>query len=92
MNARITSTLLVTGAVVAALTGCGGSKLSHASIEKLIVVELGTRGYPGVAVKCSDVDNEVGKKFTCDVTGAKGFTKIDGSVAKNDQINLDRVY
>lgn len=89
---RILPSLGVSVAVLAAVTGCGGSKLSHQSIEKLIVSELGNRGYPGVTVKCDDIDNKVGKKFTCDVNGAKGFTKIDGSVAPKDQINLDRVY
>jgi hypothetical protein len=89
---RVIPSLGVSVAVIAALTGCGGSKLSHQSIEKLIVSELGNRGYPGVTVKCDDVDNKVGKKFTCTVDKAKGFTKIDGSVAKNDQINLDKVY
>ncbi len=75
----------------AALTGCGGSKLSGDSIEKLIVEDLGNRGYAGIEVSCPDVDNEVGTKFTCDVTGTDKFTKIDGSVAKDDQVNLDRV-
>ena len=75
----------------AALTGCGGSKLSGDSIEKLIVEDLGNRGYAGIEVTCPDVDNEVGAKFTCDVTGTDEFTKIDGSVAEGDQVNLDRV-
>ena len=75
----------------AALTGCGGSKLSGDSIEKLIVEDLGNRGYAGIEVSCPDVDNEVGTKFTCDVTGTGEFTRIDGSVAKDDQVNLDRV-
>jgi hypothetical protein len=87
VKTRIVSSLGASVLVAAALTGCGGSKLSHQSIEKLIVSELGNRGYPGATVKCGDVDNKVGKKFTCDVS----FTKIDGSVAKNDQINLDKV-
>lgn len=77
--------------VAAALTGCGGTKLSGDSIEKLIVEDLGNRGYAGLEVSCPDVDNEVGKKFTCDVKGSDEFTKIEGSVANDDQVNLDRV-
>jgi hypothetical protein len=79
-------------AVVAALAGCGGSKLSHQSIEKLIVQELGNRGYAGATVKCPDVDNKVGKKFTCTVSGVSKFTTIDGSVASGDKINLDGIH
>lgn len=73
------------------LAACGGQKLSGDSIEKLIVEDLGTRGYADVSVTCPDVDNEVGKKFTCDVANGPGFTKIEGSVAEGDKVNLDRV-
>ncbi|MCW2989418.1 MAG: hypothetical protein JWM73_12 [Solirubrobacterales bacterium] len=76
-------------ALVVAFAGCGGSKLSGNSIEKLIVTELGNRGYANLKVNCPDVDNKVGKKFTCDVTGAKAFTKVEGTVAKDDTVNLD---
>ena len=92
MSKRILPSLGVGFGVLALLSGCGGSKLSGNSIEKLIVSELGNRGYTGVTVKCGDVDNKVGKKFTCDVKGSDKVTKIDGSVAANDQINLDKLY
>jgi hypothetical protein len=92
VNIKLLPSLGAGLAFAALLAGCGGSKLSGDSIEKLIAGDLGNRGYTSVKVNCDDVDNEVGKKFTCDVTGAPGFTKIDGSVAKGDQINIDRVY
>ena len=88
MSTRVIGTLGTSIAVVAALSGGGGSKLSHQSIEKLIVQELGSRGYSGVTVKCPDVDNKVGKAFSCDVSGTDKFTKINGSVAAGDKINL----
>jgi hypothetical protein len=91
VNIRTLPTLGVGLALAATFAGCGGSKLSGSSIEKLIAQDLGNRGYSSVKVQCDDVDNEVGKKFTCDVEGGPGFTKIDGSVAKGDQINIDRV-
>jgi hypothetical protein len=90
VNMRTLPTLGVSVAVVAALTGCGGSKLSGSSIEKLILKDLGSRGYAAAKVKCPDVDNKVDTKFTCDVTGAPDFTKIDGSVASGDKVNLVR--
>ena len=88
MSTRVIGTFGTSIALVAAFAGCGGSKLSHQSIEKLINQELGKRGYPGATIKCPDVDNKVGKKFSCTVSGAAKFTTIDGSVASGDKINL----
>lgn len=91
VSMRTIPALSVSVALVAVLAGCGGSKLSGSSIEKLIIGDLGNRGYASVKVSCPDVDNNVGKKFTCTVTGGPGFTKIEGSVAKGDKVNIDRV-
>lgn len=77
--------------VAVVLAACGGTKLSGDSIEKLLVKDLGNRGYAGLEVSCPDVDNEVGKAFTCNVTGSDEITEIEGSVAKDDQVNVDRV-
>lgn len=70
--------------VLAALSGCGGSKLSGSSIEKFVVQDLGDRGYADARIDCPDVDNEVGKAFTCDVAGVSRFTRFEGKVTKND--------
>src|SRR3954469_7359251 len=74
-----------------ALSACGSSKLSADSIEKLIVKDLGPRGYAGLRVSCQDVDDTVGKQFTCDVSGVKAVTKVDGTVLKGDRISIDRL-
>ena len=76
----------------ALLTACGDvPKLSGDSIEKRIVQRYdGNRGYAGIEVSCPDVDNEVGQKFTCEVTGTDKFTRIDGSVAAGDGVRLDQ--
>jgi hypothetical protein len=87
--ARAAASLAVAGAL--ALAGCGGSKLSASSIEKLIAKDLGPRGYPGLSVSCDDVDDTVGKTFTCDVSGVKAVTKVDGTVLKGDRISIDRL-
>jgi hypothetical protein len=71
------------------IAGCGGSKLTGSSIEKLLMANI-TRGYPGATVDCPDVDNEVGKTFTCDVKGVKGVSKIEGKVAEGDKVDLVR--
>ncbi|MFL5844380.1 MAG: hypothetical protein ACJ762_06770 [Solirubrobacteraceae bacterium] len=73
------------------LAGCGGSKLDGDSIAKLIVPELADRGYGDATLDCPDVDNKVGTKFTCEISDAPPLTKVEGSVASDDQINLDRV-
>jgi hypothetical protein len=73
------------------LAGCGGTQLDGASIEKLLVTELGNRGYAHARVACPDVDNEVGRAFTCEVTGVSAVTKVEGSVARNDEINVVRL-
>lgn len=86
MNIRILPSLGVSVAVLAAVTGCGGSKLSGNSIEKLVLGDLGNRGYTGAKVDCSDVDNKVGKNFTCNVSGVKSYTKFEGQVAEKDGI------
>lgn len=86
MNLRIVSPGIACIAALVALSGCGGSKLSGSSIEKLIVQDLGNRGYPNAKINCRDVDNEVGKTFTCDVSGVKQYTKFEGKVAENDGI------
>lgn len=91
MIARIVPSVGVGLIAAVALAACGGTKLSGDSIEKLLVEDLGNRGYAGLEVACPDVDNEVGKTFTCDVTGSDEFTKIEGSVAQDDQVNVDRV-
>lgn len=91
MIKRVLPSVGVALLAVGALAGCGGEKLSGDSIEKLIVEDLGTRGYADVTVSCPDVDNEVGKKFSCDVENGPGFTKIEGSVAEGDKVNLDSV-
>lgn len=86
MNTRVLPSAGVLVALLAALAGCGGSKLSGDSIEKLIVQDLGNRGYANAKIDCPDVDNKVGKTFTCDLSGVKKFTKFEGKVAKNDGI------
>jgi hypothetical protein len=87
--ARAAASLALAGAL--AVAGCGANKLSGSSIEKLIVKDLGPRGYAGLSVSCDDVDDEVGRKFTCDVSGVKGRTKVDGTVLKGDRISIDRL-
>ena len=79
------ATLLAAGA----LAGCGGEKLSGDSIEKLATAELGPLGYADAKVECDDVDNEVGKAFTCSVEGVPGKTELKGTVAEGDKVNLD---
>jgi hypothetical protein len=78
-------------AAAVTMTGCS-SQLTGKSIQKLIQGELGSRGYAGAQIKCPDVDDKVGKKFTCTVTGNSKITTVDGSVAPNDQINIDAVH
>jgi len=85
-----TALSLAIGAALA-LAGCGGNKLSADSVEKLIVKDLGPRGYAGLTVSCDDIDDKVGKKFTCDVSNAKGATKVDGTVLTGDRMSIDRL-
>lgn len=73
------------------LAGCSQTQLDGNSIEKLLVTELGNRGYANASVDCPDVDNEVGTRFACEVTGVPAVTKVEGSVAGNDEIKLGRV-
>ena len=86
MNTRLLSTGAACLVAVGALAGCGGSQLSGDSIEKLIVEDLGNRGYANATIDCPDVDNEVGKTFTCKVSGVKQYTSFEGKVAENDSI------
>ena len=90
MFKRILPSATISLIAAASFAGCGGEKLSGDSIEKLVVENL-ERGYPGMKVDCPDVDNKVGEKFTCDVTGSDEITKVEGSVAEDDQVNLDKV-
>ena len=90
MSVRATACLAV-AACALGVAGCGGSKLSGNSIEKLIVKDLGPRGYAGLSVSCDDVDNTAGQKFTCDASGVKDVTKVDGTVLKGDRISIDRL-
>ena len=76
----------------AVLSGCGTAHLTGSSIEKLITQEVGSRGYPGITVKCPDVTDKVGTKFTCDVSGNPKISKVDGTVAPGDKINLDALH
>ena len=90
MFARATAGLAV-AACTLGVAGCGGSKLSGNSIERLIVKDLGPRGYAGLSVSCDDVDDKAGTTFTCDVSGVKRATKVDGTVLKGDRISIDRL-
>jgi hypothetical protein len=73
-------------ALLGAGVGCGGSKLSGDSIEKLVVEDAANRGLGAAKVACDDVDNEVGERFTCDVSGIRKYSTFEGKVARNDGI------
>lgn len=79
------------GAAGSGGSSSGTSMLSGTSLESLITTELGNRGYPNAQITCADVVNVVGTKFTCTVEGVPDFSTVKGSVAPNDQINLDSV-
>lgn len=81
--ARLLSGVLLAGL----LAGCG-TQLGGASIARLATGWLGDRGYEHAGVDCPDVDNEVGTRFTCTVSGVPQLTKIEGSVARHDEIRL----
>jgi hypothetical protein len=86
----VTARLVLGVMLVLPVAGCGGTKLRGSSIAKPISGKLGARGYPGAKVQCPDVDNKVGKTFTCTVSGAEGTTRVDGTVAKGDRFYVDR--
>jgi hypothetical protein len=85
---RIKAGLGVAAAAAVAVSGCGGTHLTHASIEKAFAGGLGKVGYPGLTIKCPDVNDKVGTTFTCDVTGTDKFHKVSGVVDAKEHVKL----
>ena len=79
-------------AVVAAVgvAGCG-AKLRGDSMEPLIVRELADRGHKGAKVTCDDVDDEVGRHYSCALSGVGGRSRVEGTVLRGDRISIDRL-
>jgi hypothetical protein len=80
-------------AVVAALgtVGCGTAKLRGDSMEPLIEHELAQRGHKGAQVACEDVDDEVGTKYSCGLSGVEGRSRVEGTVLSGDRVSIDRL-
>lgn len=74
-------------AVAVLLTGCGGTMLSGDSLEDTFL-DATLKGHPDARIECPDVDNEPGRRFTCDVTGVPGKTKLNGRVTRGDGVAL----
>ena len=85
---RAAASLVVAAAVGA--TGCG-AKLRGDSMESLIERQLAQRGHKGAKVTCEDVDDEVGRKYACVVSGVDGRTRVEGTVLNGDRISIDRL-
>jgi hypothetical protein len=83
---RIVPALAASGALLAALTGCGGARVSGSSIGKLIEQDLATRGHPNARIDCPDVDDEVGRRFSCVVAGVPRVTRFEGRVVRHEGI------
>jgi hypothetical protein len=88
---RITASLGVTAAAAMAISGCGSVHLTHKSIEKAFASQLGSAGYPGVSVKCPDVNDKVGTTFTCKVSGSSKVHSISGIVSTKDHVKISKV-
>ena len=71
--------------------GCGGAKLRGSSMEPLIVHELAARGHHGAKVSCGDVDDRVGVRYRCALTGVAGRSRVEGTVLSRDRISIDRL-
>ena len=85
---RAAASLVVAAAVGA--TGCG-AKLRGDSMEPLIERELVQRGHKGAKAACADVDDEVGHKYSCELSGVDGRTRVEGTVLNGDRISIDRL-
>ena len=77
--------------VVAVLTGCG-TKIEGDSVEKELMDSYGTRGYPGLRFECPDPDNEVGKRFVCEMSGLEGYTRVEVEVRGNESVQVVREF
>lgn len=73
--------------LAAAQAGCGGVVLAHESVERAFARELARRGHPDVRVRCPDVPNEVGRRFTCRVRGG-GLARVRGEVRGGDRVAI----
>ena len=81
--------LLLPLAVVVA--GCG-TKVDGASVEKELTESYGKRGYPGLRFECPDPDNEVGKRFVCEMSGLEGYGRVEVEVRDNESVQVVREY
>jgi hypothetical protein len=64
------------------LAGCG-TKIDGASIERELARAEGDGRF-----SCPDPDNEVGRRFTCTVTGLEGVTRIEVEVRPREGIRI----
>lgn len=81
--------LLLLAAV--ALAGCG-TKVDGASIERELADSYGERGYPGLRFSCPDPDNEVGKRFVCEMTGLDGVSRVEVEVRASESVRVVREF
>ena len=88
MQGAVAASLAIAAAIGAA--GCG-AKLRGDSLEPLIVRELSQRGHHGAKVSCDDVDNEVGHRYSCALSGVEGRSRVEGTVLRGDRISIDRL-
>lgn len=75
----------------AALIGCG-TKVDGASIEKELADSYGMRGYPGLRFSCPDPDNEVGKRFVCQMSGLDGYSRVEVEVRASESVRVVREF
>ena len=80
----------------AALKFCESTRLiclaeSLGGVESLIEHQLAQRGHKGAKVTCEDVDDEVGRKYACVLSGVDGRTRVEGTVLNGDRISIDRL-
>lgn len=80
--------LVVGSMIVFGIAGCGG--VDTGSVEDEIKKNLKEEAGLDVTVKCpEDVEDEVGKKFTCDLTGAGGGNqKVEVTLREDDKFDF----
>ena len=66
-----------------ALAGCGGRVVAHESIEKLLRGRLPHAG----TIRCPDVDDVAGRRFTCSARGGR-LSTIRAELGPHEEIRL----